>query len=86
MQVDNAIIELKAEEPPILDGSAKHLGNLILQSETVERDAKRKIFELKDPVTGNKGQSFSSCIALRWSKNNSNVGRRSWILYLALIN
>ncbi|MDR1891294.1 MAG: bifunctional UDP-3-O-[3-hydroxymyristoyl] N-acetylglucosamine deacetylase/3-hydroxyacyl-ACP dehydratase [Puniceicoccales bacterium] len=55
MKIDNAIIELNGEEPPILDGSAKHFVNLILQSERVEQDAERKIFELKEPITVTRG-------------------------------
>ncbi|MDR1413629.1 MAG: bifunctional UDP-3-O-[3-hydroxymyristoyl] N-acetylglucosamine deacetylase/3-hydroxyacyl-ACP dehydratase [Puniceicoccales bacterium] len=55
MEIDNAIVELNAEEPPIIDGSAKHFVNLVLQSEKVEQDAERKFFELRDPITVTKG-------------------------------
>ncbi|MDR1432990.1 MAG: bifunctional UDP-3-O-[3-hydroxymyristoyl] N-acetylglucosamine deacetylase/3-hydroxyacyl-ACP dehydratase [Puniceicoccales bacterium] len=55
MGVDNAIIELTADELPILDGSAKHFVNLILRSEILEQDAPRKIFELREPITVTRG-------------------------------
>ncbi|MDR2737494.1 MAG: bifunctional UDP-3-O-[3-hydroxymyristoyl] N-acetylglucosamine deacetylase/3-hydroxyacyl-ACP dehydratase [Puniceicoccales bacterium] len=55
MGIDNAIIELNGEEPPILDGSAKHFVNLILQSEKVEQDAERKSFVLNEPITVTRG-------------------------------
>jgi UDP-3-O-[3-hydroxymyristoyl] N-acetylglucosamine deacetylase/3-hydroxyacyl-[acyl-carrier-protein] dehydratase len=55
LEIDNAIIELNGDEPPILDGSAKHFVNLILQSEKVEQDADRKVFELREPVTVTRG-------------------------------
>jgi UDP-3-O-[3-hydroxymyristoyl] N-acetylglucosamine deacetylase/3-hydroxyacyl-[acyl-carrier-protein] dehydratase len=55
MEIDNVTVELTADEPPILDGSAKHFVNLILQSEKVEQDGERKIFELREPITVTKG-------------------------------
>ncbi|MDR0692995.1 MAG: bifunctional UDP-3-O-[3-hydroxymyristoyl] N-acetylglucosamine deacetylase/3-hydroxyacyl-ACP dehydratase [Puniceicoccales bacterium] len=55
MKIDNVIVELNGDEPPILDGSAKHFVNLILQSETVEQDAERKFFELREPITVTRG-------------------------------
>ncbi|MDR3144042.1 MAG: bifunctional UDP-3-O-[3-hydroxymyristoyl] N-acetylglucosamine deacetylase/3-hydroxyacyl-ACP dehydratase [Puniceicoccales bacterium] len=55
MGIDNAIVELNEEEPPILDGSAKHFVNLILRAEKVEQDAERKVFPLKYPITVSSG-------------------------------
>ncbi|MDR1595389.1 MAG: bifunctional UDP-3-O-[3-hydroxymyristoyl] N-acetylglucosamine deacetylase/3-hydroxyacyl-ACP dehydratase [Puniceicoccales bacterium] len=53
--IDNVLVELNADEPPILDGSAKHFVNLILQAEKVEQDAERKVFELREPITVTRG-------------------------------
>lgn len=60
--VDNVIVEMDASEPPILDGSAKHYVNLILEAEPIEQDAEREYIELKEPVSVTRGAS--SIIAL----------------------
>lgn len=60
--VDNAIIEMDASEPPILDGSAKHFVNLVQQAEPVEQDAERVYFTLEEPISVTRGSS--SLIAL----------------------
>ncbi|MDR2981349.1 MAG: bifunctional UDP-3-O-[3-hydroxymyristoyl] N-acetylglucosamine deacetylase/3-hydroxyacyl-ACP dehydratase [Puniceicoccales bacterium] len=51
MGVDNAIVEMDASEPPILDGSARPFVNLIRQAEIIEQTKDRVYFELKEPVT-----------------------------------
>ncbi len=60
--IDNAIIELNASEPPIMDGSAKPFVDLILSAEPIEQDAERAAFTLEEPVSVTKGNS--SIIAL----------------------
>lgn len=60
--IDNAIVEMDASEPPILDGSAKHFVNLINQAEPVEQEAQREYLELTEPISVTKGAS--SLIAL----------------------
>lgn len=60
--IDNAIIEMDASEPPIMDGSAKPFVDVILSGEPIEQDAQREYFELEEPVSVTRGQS--SVIAL----------------------
>ncbi|MEO0796681.1 MAG: bifunctional UDP-3-O-[3-hydroxymyristoyl] N-acetylglucosamine deacetylase/3-hydroxyacyl-ACP dehydratase [Verrucomicrobiota bacterium] len=60
--IDNAVVEMDASEPPILDGSAKHYVNLIQEAEPVEQEAEREYIELVEPVSVTKGAS--SLIAL----------------------
>ena len=60
--IDNAIIELDASEPPILDGSARPFVNLIFEAEPVEQEAVRSFFELKEAVSVTSGNR--SMIAL----------------------
>jgi UDP-3-O-[3-hydroxymyristoyl] N-acetylglucosamine deacetylase/3-hydroxyacyl-[acyl-carrier-protein] dehydratase len=60
--VDNALIEMDASEPPILDGSAKHFVNLVQEAEPVEQAAERLYYELDEPVSVTRGGS--SIIAL----------------------
>tara|TARA_B100001123_G_scaffold209953_1_gene237419 strand:+ start:2421 stop:3713 length:1293 start_codon:yes stop_codon:yes gene_type:complete len=49
--VDNAVIELDASEPPIMDGSARPFVNLIKDAEIVEQDAERAVFTLDEPIS-----------------------------------
>lgn len=60
--VDNALIEMDASEPPILDGSAKHFVNLVQEAEPVEQAAERRYYELDEPVSVTR--AGSSIIAL----------------------
>ena len=51
MGVDNAIVEMDASEPPIVDGSARPFVNLIHEAGPVAQEKERVYFELKTPVT-----------------------------------
>ena len=62
MAVDNAIIELDASEPPIVDGSARPFTTLIHQCGIVEQAEAREVFTLTHPITINEGSR--SIIAL----------------------
>ena len=62
MAVDNAIIELDASEPPIVDGSARPFTTLIHQCGVVEQVEPRETFVLTHPITINEGSR--SIIAL----------------------
>lgn len=50
MGVDNALIEMDANEPPIGDGSAKPYVDLIRQAGIEKQEAPRKFFEVKEPL------------------------------------
>ncbi|MGF1448823.1 MAG: bifunctional UDP-3-O-[3-hydroxymyristoyl] N-acetylglucosamine deacetylase/3-hydroxyacyl-ACP dehydratase [Opitutales bacterium] len=50
MGVDNAIIEMNASEPPILDGSAREFVRLIEEAQTVEQESEQQIYELDEPI------------------------------------
>ncbi len=50
MGVDNAIIEMNANEPPIADGSALPYVELIKKAGIVAQDAPRRVFELREPI------------------------------------
>ncbi len=60
--IDNAVIEMDASEPPIMDGSAKPFVDMILKGEPVEQEANREYFVLEEPVSVTRGNS--SVIAL----------------------
>jgi UDP-3-O-[3-hydroxymyristoyl] N-acetylglucosamine deacetylase / 3-hydroxyacyl-[acyl-carrier-protein] dehydratase len=48
--VDNAIIEMDANEPPIGDGSAKPFVELIKKAGIVAQNAPRKTWEVREPI------------------------------------
>ena len=50
MGVDNALIEMDANEPPIGDGSSRPFVELIKQAGTVRQDAPRKTWEIREPI------------------------------------
>ena len=60
--VDNAVVEMNASEPPILDGSAKLFVNLVQEAEPVEQDADREYLEITEPLSVSEGNR--SMIAL----------------------
>ncbi len=50
MGVDNAIIEMDANEPPIADGSSMPFVELIKSAGLVEQTEARKVFEVREPI------------------------------------
>jgi UDP-3-O-[3-hydroxymyristoyl] N-acetylglucosamine deacetylase/3-hydroxyacyl-[acyl-carrier-protein] dehydratase len=65
MRIDNVFIEIDAEEPPILDGSAKYYINLLCEAEPVDLDEERKVFKLQAPISVSEGNR--SLIALPYN-------------------
>lgn len=50
MGIDNALIEMNANEPPIGDGSARPFLELIKRAGTVEQGVQRSYFEVTEPI------------------------------------
>src|SRR5947199_8535848 len=50
MEVDNAIIEMDANEPPIGDGSAQLYVDLIKRAGVTAQEEPRKFFEVREPM------------------------------------
>ena len=50
MGVDNAVVEMDANEPPIGDGSASLYVELIKRAGVVAQEASRKFFEVREPM------------------------------------
>ncbi|MEM9283327.1 MAG: bifunctional UDP-3-O-[3-hydroxymyristoyl] N-acetylglucosamine deacetylase/3-hydroxyacyl-ACP dehydratase [Verrucomicrobiota bacterium] len=50
MGVDNAIIEMDANEPPIGDGSARPFVDCIKKAGIEEQEAFRSVFEIREPI------------------------------------
>lgn len=51
MGIDNVIIEMDANEPPIADGSSRPYVDLIKSAGIVEQDAPKRVWEIREPVT-----------------------------------
>src|SRR5216110_1348522 len=50
MGVDNAIVEMDANEPPIGDGSGQAYVDVIKRAGLVAQDAPRKFFHVREPI------------------------------------
>ena len=50
MNVDNALIEMDANEPPIGDGSARPFVDLIRKAGLEEQESRRKTWEIREPI------------------------------------
>lgn len=49
--IDNVIVELNASEPPIMDGSSKYFVEAVEAAGTVEQDAERKYYVVKEIIS-----------------------------------
>lgn len=56
--VDNALIQMNANEPPIGDGSAAAYVSMIREAGIVEQDAPRAYIEIDEPLTIEAGESI----------------------------
>jgi UDP-3-O-[3-hydroxymyristoyl] N-acetylglucosamine deacetylase len=57
--IDNAVVELDAPEPPILDGSSAPFVFLLDCAGSVEQDAPRSAIEIRRPVRVEDGDAFA---------------------------
>ena len=51
LEIDNVLIEINAEEPPIMDGSSKFFIDALQEAEIEELNSYRKEYIIKDTVT-----------------------------------
>ena len=51
MGIDNALISMDANEPPICDGSANEFVALVKKAGSVDQDAPRRFLEIREPLT-----------------------------------
>jgi UDP-3-O-[3-hydroxymyristoyl] N-acetylglucosamine deacetylase/3-hydroxyacyl-[acyl-carrier-protein] dehydratase len=58
--VDNAVIELDSNEPPIADGSAREYVKMIQAAGVVAQDEPREVFRIQTPVTFESGETTIS--------------------------
>ena len=58
--IDNVIIELDANEPPIADGSAREYVKMIESAGVVAQDEPRETFQIQTPITFESGETTLS--------------------------
>ena len=64
LDIDNAVIQLNASEPPIMDGSSKFFIEALESAGIVEQDAVREEFVVKDIVSFSDEESGSEIILM----------------------
>ncbi|MFD1061773.1 bifunctional UDP-3-O-[3-hydroxymyristoyl] N-acetylglucosamine deacetylase/3-hydroxyacyl-ACP dehydratase [Winogradskyella litorisediminis] len=64
LDIDNAVIELNASEPPIMDGSSKFFIEALEKAGIVEQDAYREEYVVKDVVSYTDEESGSEIIVM----------------------
>ena len=64
LDYDNAIIEINASEPPILDGSAKYFIEALEKAGKVEQEADREVYVVSEPIHYKDAESGSEIIIL----------------------
>lgn len=76
MGVDNALIEMDANEPPIGDGSSRPFVQLIKQAGVVPQQALRKNWEIREPIhmEGSDGTIITIVPAKHFRVSVTNVG------------
>jgi len=76
MGVDNAIIEMDANEPPIGDGSSKPFVELIKKAGLKEQTVPRKVWEIREPIhlDTKKGPIITIVPAKEFRVSVTNVG------------
>lgn len=50
LEIDNAIVEMNASEPPVIDGSARPFVDLILQAGIKEQNREREYIVIDEPI------------------------------------
>src|SRR5215475_5813282 len=58
--IDNAIVELDANEPPIADGSAREYCRMIHTAGVTAQTEKRQVYEIKAPLEVQSGETVLS--------------------------
>jgi len=58
MGIDNAIVEIDADEVPGMDGSAIPFFDILKKAEVAEQDAPKKYFSVREPLWCSDGEAF----------------------------
>jgi len=88
-EIDNAIIELDANEPPIADGSAREFCRLLLEAGFEKQADKREPYRLTEPIQITVGESTMTAFpadALQITCTSSDKGGRFTQFYSVELN
>jgi UDP-3-O-[3-hydroxymyristoyl] N-acetylglucosamine deacetylase/3-hydroxyacyl-[acyl-carrier-protein] dehydratase len=64
LKIDNCLIELSANEPPVFDGSSISYVNALLEAGIEEQDAEREYFEIDETIDYKNEEKFVEIVAL----------------------
>ncbi len=64
LDVDNAILELDASEPPIMDGSSKFFVEALEKAGIVEQESTREVYEVTDVISYTDEESGSEILVM----------------------
>ncbi|PNQ73041.1 UDP-3-O-[3-hydroxymyristoyl] N-acetylglucosamine deacetylase [Hanstruepera neustonica] len=64
LDIDNAILELDASEPPIMDGSSKFFVEALEKAGIVEQEATREVYEVTDVISYTDEDSGSEILVM----------------------
>ena len=59
-EIDNAVVELDGNEPPVADGSAREYCNMIQETGIVPQDERRQVYEITAPIELEMGETVMS--------------------------
>jgi len=60
LEIDNAVVELDSNEPPIADGSAREYSRMLHSAGVVAQPEKREVYQVKTPVEVRSGETVLS--------------------------
>ncbi|WP_104733719.1 bifunctional UDP-3-O-[3-hydroxymyristoyl] N-acetylglucosamine deacetylase/3-hydroxyacyl-ACP dehydratase [Hanstruepera ponticola] len=64
LDIDNAILEIDASEPPIMDGSSKFFVEALEKAGVVEQEATREVYEVTDVISYTDEESGSEILVM----------------------
>jgi len=64
LQIDNVLMQLNGPELPIMDGSARHFTEALLEAGLEEQEAEREYFEIVEPISYRDDETGTELLAL----------------------
>lgn len=74
LQIDNAYIDLTANEPPAMDGSAQPFAQMIQSAGILEQNTPKQFIRIKRKITVTQGDKFASLTPFDGSKISMTIG------------
>lgn len=58
LQIDNLLIEIDSQEPPVTDGSAKVFYDLFLEAGIIEQEVSKEVYQIEEPLYIKEGEQY----------------------------